>query len=93
MAFNPDLLARSLPCFQSLFVVLEKCFLGCAYTFLSAYHQTSPKKQLSSWETASALESVLISGSWSPLDFGEEWMEVVVERLRNFAFLIISCNS
>lgn len=51
------------------------------------------KKQLSSWETASALESVRVSGSWSPLDFGEEWMEVVVERLRNFVFLIISCNS
>lgn len=61
MAFNPDLLARSLPCFQSLFVVLEKSFLGCAYTVLSAYHQTSPKNSSAAgrllvlWKVCSSL--------------------------------------
>lgn len=41
MAFNHDLLTRLLPCFQLLFAVLEKCLLGCAYTFVSLYHERS----------------------------------------------------
>lgn len=70
MAFNPDLLARSLPCFQSLFVVLEKSFLGCAYTVLSAYHQTSPKNSSAAglvlrllvlWKVCSSLGAGVLS--------------------------------
>lgn len=83
-----------------MFPVLVCCF-GKEFPWMCLHSSVCipsdiSKKQLSSWasaQTASALESVLISGSWSPLDFGEEWMEVVVERLRNFAYLFITCNS